>query len=426
MKPRSNRLVAAVWFAAGFLSGIVMCVLLLVLASTLTRMPAPSADGSSRRLEESIRPGVHDTESSAPVALKRRRINGTVSREDYESALERMQLTDDMSLSLLVHGVHLYGAQFSLPPLADASRAHTASEVMLDTQKAKEYFRGLVPMVTTRYGVRCPTLLLRNSHLQPEREAHVGQLLATFAECGLPLTTPVTTESRSDHTIADVLNDTLATFTLDEPQIEWVAVALAMYLPPVNSWENKFGNKFNFDQLLETLLARRFDDPNLSCQGTHLLYSLAVLMQADAQRKVLSVNSRERLAAYLTDQAAFLTERQLSSGRWSNAWYSTEATHVPIVEPIDGFDRLGVTIVGHHLEWLLLLPEEIAPPDRVLVLASEWLTGQIRIATNEQLFDAYCPFTHAVYSLKWTHNRSREETAGIAPLSVPHTSDDSA
>jgi hypothetical protein len=333
-----------------------------------------------------------------PIPLVRRRVSEGVRASEYEMALGRMRLTPGASLSAVIHAMHLGGPSYLVPhPTLESGMP--AIETILNNQLAKEYYKGAPPLVTTRFGVRCRLVVRRDASIQPEREAHSGQLLAAFAEAGIPLSTVLTT-STNTHTVADLLKDSIATFSLEEPQIEWLATGLALYLAPKKTWTNKFGNTFSFDDLAQHLMQSRFDDPELSCRGIHLLYSLAVIYQVDLKTQILSEALHRRLTAFLATWSLHLSETQLATGRWPDNW--SESQPGAISPPSEGIDRVGVIVVGHHLEWLYLLPEGMVPPDRSFILATRWLLEKVRLATQEQLHKDYCPFSHAVFSIGQT------------------------
>ncbi len=396
----------ALIFVAGVICGILLCVLIVFVVTKASQATPPSHP--AQRTQKTR--GQHDdtlfASSQRPFALKRRQIDGGVSLDEYRETLERMRVVPGASLSMVVHGMHLFGPRFEVPHPILAGQSASALDIILNCQKARVYFGSHAPLVTTRYGVRCRTLISRDTPRQPEREAHSGQLLASLAESGVPLTAVATTAD-GKYTVSSILADTIATFNLKRPQIEWVATALALYLPPQCSWRNKFGTNYTFDNLVDKLLATSFEDPQLSCQGTHLLYSLAVIRQADQKHQILSKQTRERLSTFLARQVTHLVDTQQLMGQWPDRWYAQESVErLPQSTSMLGkVDRLGVTNAGHHLEWLLLLTDDLAPPDHVCIRAARWLHTQIQIASSEQLLNAYCPYCHGVFSIGQIHTR---------------------
>ena len=408
---KSNKIAMLVGFVAGLLVGIALCVLLVVFLFQASYAPPPSAEEVDNPRSENLRIDQSRT-SVTPIALQRRRIFGPVARQRYQATLDRMRLKPGASLSIVLHGMHLYGCRFNVPHPRDPERTEPALEIILNHEKALDFFTGGAPLVTTRYGVRCRTLVQRDARWQSEREAHTGQLLAVLAEYNVPLNRALTT-SVGEHTVSDILADTIANFSLDEFQLEWNAVALALYHAPYGSWRNKFGIMFTFNDLVETLVATRFDDPRLSCQGTHLLYSLAVIFQADRQHHMLSEETRSTLHHHLETQVEKLVTGQQSSGCWPVRWFSNEPGDLEMV-PADRRQRLGVTITGHHLEWLLLLPQHMGPPEQIFAHAATWLDRQFQNATNAQLFDGYCPYCHAAFAIGWTCDGDQDTATSVA------------
>lgn len=150
-----------------------------------------------------------------------------------------------------------------------------------------------------------------------EREAHRDQLLAVLGEIGIPLDAPVTTD-RGPKPLRGLLDDSVANFSLDQGEIEWTALAYALYLPPQRQWTDKFGTAFQFDQLARELMRRELGEQR-ACSGTHLLYSLAVLCRVDESEPVLSQDTRRELRRYL----AAMSDRAAASQRIDGSWGRT-------------------------------------------------------------------------------------------------------
>ena len=84
-------------------------------------------------------------------------------------------------------------------------------------------------------------------------EAHFGQLLKILAESGLPVTATVETASGWNGSIADVLQDTILRFSLAE-ELEFVSDALVLWLPPAQTWSDRFGEAHDFNEVTNKLL----------------------------------------------------------------------------------------------------------------------------------------------------------------------------
>ena len=115
------------------------------------------------------------------------------------------------------------------------------------------------------------------------------------------------------YTVRDLLNDSIANFDLDQPEIEWTAVAYASYLAPVTRvWRNRFGAEFSFDDLTASLMHR--DLSKRSCAGLHIFNSMAVISQVNDAYGVLSPYIRDQLSRRLTLLVEGASQTQLSEG----------------------------------------------------------------------------------------------------------------
>jgi hypothetical protein len=209
----------------------------------------------------------------------------------------------------------------------------------------------------------------------------------------VPLERRLTT-SGGPRTVRDILNDTCANFNPDQREIEWTALALALYLPPRSGWHDKFGKPYSLDSLSELLLGRPYAE-GLPCGGTHKLYTLTVLMRVDEATPVLSPGVREKLRAHLRDQVAMLVRTQAEDGTWLTNWYRGERARSSSAGAPAEVEQARVLATGHHVEWLMLLPPEFQPPRDRLVRAARWLQLRLAADAQETLMTHYCPYSHA-------------------------------
>jgi hypothetical protein len=313
-------------------------------------------------------------------------------REKLEQLSARVALRKDPKMGDIVHALHVFGGEVRAP--AGPGGQVRAVELMLDSGKGNEVF-GVPTLYPTRYGARFflhdPVRLGTN---QGSSEGHPGQALSILAELGVPLTQPIVLPGGKQGTLQMVLDDLVANFVL-EGEIYWDAAALALYVPPARSWRNKFGKEFTFDALAEELLGRPLSDS--ACCGTHRLITLTVLLRVDAEERILSPAVADRIRRHLKEVAEALAAHQRPDGTWQAGW----PDYLPGAKPGNwgrpDVESMVIT-TGHHLEWLLLLPEGMRPPRQVYAKAAEWLLNAVlRQAANEAwLREWYCPASHAV------------------------------
>lgn len=224
---------------------------------------------------------------------------------------------------------------------------------------------------------------------------HTDDLLATLAETGTPLDTPLKMRD-GEATVGDLLKSSLSRFHLDQLEYEWSAIAYARYLFPQREWRNKFGERISVDALVTELTSH---PPQLGpCNGLHRLEALAVLRLADDQYHALRRATRHRMLAYLAQSSRALAAAQLPDGSWSRNWpLGAAAQELDAAQPPSLHDKLLVT--GHHLEWLALAPEEIQPPREQIIRAAQWLSKTLIEMDEKDLAASYGPYTHAARAL---------------------------
>jgi hypothetical protein len=224
---------------------------------------------------------------------------------------------------------------------------------------------------------------------------HTDDLVATLAESGLPLDTPLHLRE-GEARIEDLLRTALTRFHLDQLEYEWTAIAYARYVFPQRDWRNKYGEKIDVDRLVEEIVSH---PPDLGpCNGLHRLEALAVLNRADEQHKVLRPKTKLQMLLYMKRASLALAAAQTADGYWTRQWPQGAAASTPSKENLPTLhDKLLVT--GHHLEWLALAPEEVQPPREQIIRAAQWLSRALVEMDEKDLLEAYGPYTHAARAL---------------------------
>lgn len=308
-----------------------------------------------------------------------------------------MTLGAGAKVSELVHDLYRRGGNATIVP-KEGQGAVPIVDLLLDVPSGSHFFGGSETLFRTQAGARfnLHEVLLKGTN-QQGTEAHAGQVLSVLGLAGVPSGRPIRLADGTTGSVAWLLDDLEAGF-LPAGEIYWEAMALALYLPPRRSWRNRFGEEYTFDVLARELLARPLEES--ACAGTHRLITLAVLMRADEVHPVLSEAVRGDLRGHLAEMAARLAAKQHPEGGWGMDWYESDSSHAAaeIRDP-----RAIIIPTGHHLEWLMLMPEDSRPPDRDLARAAERL---VRLTAGEAgrdprwLRENYCPATHAVRSAR--------------------------
>jgi len=301
------------------------------------------------------------------------------------------------SLSTL-HALPLFGPEVTVDSEALGCNVRVV-DLILDSESAGRHFGGARPFCTTRYGARFPVVDSPISPNQGAAQAHPGQALATLASIGLPMSTAIYPEENLVTNLDAVRQDLCANFSLDG-EIYWDAVALCLLVPPAASWRNKFADELTFDALAVELANR--DLAASACLGIHRLIALTVLLRVDENTGVVSHDARNSVRQALRQAVDLVTANQSPDGHWNSKW------------PLDsGGSELGgsgrpaddvwdLVATAHHLEWLVLLPRDLAPPLTVFRNAAAWLCKILheRSRDAEWLRKWYCPVSHGVRVLE--------------------------
>lgn len=238
-----------------------------------------------------------------------------------------------------------------------------------------------------------------------DRTEHRDQLLCTLAEEGIPLECAVESEEERGFKVADLLRTSLREFHLDQEELSWTSVAYALYLPPQTVWRNRYGETYSFDDLAGALMRRSLHSE--SCGGTHLLWSLTHVLLADRVSPILEHSTRRELESFLTRRVAQAVDSQLPDGSWPWLW-SVEGfaprPHDLRFTP-EGTAESRMTVTGHLLEWFHLLPTDLKPPHATIVAGLNWTAIQLDSASQAQISEHFCPFTHAIRALELSQLR---------------------
>lgn len=249
-----------------------------------------------------------------------------------------------------------------------------------------------------------------------ERSEHRDQLLAALAQFGIHLTCAVgdaPTSDRPSVQVRDLLRTSISEFHLNQAELSWTATAYALYLPPQLYWFNRFGERFDFDDLVVALMDKPLQSE--SCSGTHLMQTLAVLLQVDQDAKILSEDTRGKLHQYLALRVQEAVDSQLPDGSWPVYWSKSgfDATSSMRATPKATFSR-RLTIAGHLLEWFQLLPVDHQPPEATIKRGLLWMTPQLLAMNDSHFPDEICPCTHALLAVEGSL-RCNSQSVASAP-----------
>jgi hypothetical protein len=312
-----------------------------------------------------------------------------VGEAQVRAAVARLARAHPEDLAELLHVLRVFGPDASIPMSGEPGGVKLL-DLALDYERSRAYFRTGPTLIDTRDGVRCRKIEAADLNKRHEKEAHEDQLLAVLAELGVPLSHVLTT-SRGTRSVRRLLDDALAKFNLEQAEIEWSALAFALYIPPRVSWEDRFGTRTTFDDLAAEMMRRPLNETRV-CAGTHLTYSLAVMLRVDEMTPFFTEPVRRRVRSYLERLVAAAVRNQWPDGAWDLNWHADAPVRSAQTE---GEDAMRVLATGHQVEWLVILPTDLLPPQEHLLRALRWLHGRLQAASESEITEHFCPYSHA-------------------------------
>lgn len=187
---------------------------------------------------------------------------------------------------------------------------------------------------------------------------HHDDFLSVAAEVGLPLETALSW-SGQEFQLKDLFAHSFNWYSPSQ-ELEFTATAYVLWLAPKSKWRNRFGEEYSFDALAQHLMNK--DMAKCACFGTHIPYTLALLLNVDERESILSPPVREKVEERLKKISAVLASSQGAAGWWDRNWGQ------PNVPPVTGEDEKieWLRATGHHLEWIAIAPAACRPPDRII------------------------------------------------------------
>ena len=234
---------------------------------------------------------------------------------------------------------------------------------------------------------------------QPGASVHHDHLLASLSEAGISRNQRVYAMGRRGATFDSILQQALLDVRLDEKEVEWSAMAFALWLPPQKNWTTADGRAMSFDLLAKRLIRGhgRFG----VCSGTHRVYSLMLLARIDemmrtsgdkkAAEGLLSDAVLVDVYDHLASVRDLISVSQFDDGSWPGNWYDgAEAVDFPTDE--EPYKKVIAT--GHHLEWLAIAPESLHPPREQIRKAAKWIIQATLEQSDESLRKRYTFYSH--------------------------------
>ncbi len=316
-----------------------------------------------------------------------------LSAEDREHiwSLGKLPADDELGLSYVLHYLALYSSR---PKEFQNEKEHLMS--ILQKEDIGRKALGDPVFHASKFGIA-----MSSGRTSRAQETHRDQGLAELGLLGMPSTLEIEVDGKTRR-LSDAIRECVANFYLQENELAWSATAVALYLPPQKEWTNRFGEKCNFDQLVDELFKRRFEDN--SCAGPHLLEALTLIYAISLEEDILEVETKQKLKTRLHSILDAVIQGQHETGYWRVDWFVEVPEYdMPFDKPHvwtpkdDDESRLLAT--SHLVEWMLDLPEEFDVPDEALSKAGQWMLRYLKTKRPEDNVPI-CPYGHAIRDLE--------------------------
>jgi hypothetical protein len=349
--------------------------------------------------------------SNRPIVLPQVVVPAEQSLANHFDAAGKMRRVSagQLELSLTLHLMRLHGKDFEIP-LAGTTPNRSVIEILCDEELGERAF-GSSPIMVTDWGVRYEEAdsFGRKRSAWRSAEGHRDQALAVMAEMGVPLSQPIVTKIGGQFTVRDVLRDSLAQFHLDQKEIAWTAFAYCLYLPPETEWTNRHGEHYSLEDVANAVLSRPL--ANESCSGMHIVAALRAMSIVASNTNIVTADTERRINARLDDYLSLAIKTQTADGSWNREWWDNELAHTNRLYRTNAADdELRIIATSHLLEWLHSTPEGV--PAMTKLRASHWLLLRVQGASDEEMIDQYCGYSHACAVLR-DMNSSDESPAGM-------------
>ncbi|HUE72087.1 MAG TPA: hypothetical protein VMP01_14470 [Pirellulaceae bacterium] len=228
---------------------------------------------------------------------------------------------------------------------------------------------------------------------------HVDKVLSVFGELGRGLTMELKPHpGSSTYTVADLASDSIQRMSLSR-ECEWTLIAYCDYLADGRPWKNCRGETFSPTSIAEHLLS--LSAAGGACYGCHRPYALARCVGRERETPgFLSSPAKHACESHLRELSRELERNQRPDGAWDrNSLPSGRAdksgassSDLPQLEQL-------LTITGHNLEWMAMVPQDLRPRDKAISMAIEYLLGLLQ-SRRDDCFHFFWPQTsHALRAL---------------------------
>lgn len=222
-------------------------------------------------------------------------------------------------------------------------------------------------------------------------QGHQAQMLAIFAQVGVPADYPLYVQRRKF-----IMNDLVKTEMLAckaGEELTFTLIGLSHFLPTDTKWRAADGQMWDFERLLSEEMSQPV--VGAACGGTHRLMGLSYALKQRKLEGLPITGQWARAQTYLSDFEAYAWQLQNRDGSFSTNWFEGRADNGDL-------DR-KVQTTGHILEWLLFVTEDDGLQDERVTRAITYLASNMINERNHEW--QVGPKGHALRALSVYHRR---------------------
>jgi hypothetical protein len=230
----------------------------------------------------------------------------------------------------------------------------------------------------------------------PNGISHRDGALESFVEIGLPLNTAFKFEDGHHATLVNLLEDSLARFSVSEGDLEWTATAYSYLFYSKSTWRNKNDEQYSFADLARHLYSAI--NKIGPCFGTHRIIALAhLLFSGSLEHHPISY----KLEDGVREWCKILDANQSEDGSWNQDYLKSEAFGK---YPNVGESRVDVAfnVTCHILEYLSLIPDsyfENGAKLRMAQMATRYFFDHVRDPLYGGLERNIAPTCHGIRAI---------------------------
>ena len=241
--------------------------------------------------------------------------------------------------------------------------------------------------------------------------SHVDHTLATLTEIGLPLSTKIRTR-HGQFAVEDLLQRALRSFSLNQQEYEWTALALGLYAEDSTVFCTSEGQQVDLDFIAQRMMRESLGHG--VCYGGHRLFTLAMLKRIDVNdRRIFSESTRQAIREHLSIATQRLYGTQSAQGHWDAAWPG----YKPPSSKALWEQGARLVATGHALEWWAMIDDApLLPPRETIIRAGQWLVREIEAMDQATVQKNFTFLTHAGRALSmWRGELPADSWRRLAP-----------